>query len=114
MGFFSRFKFKIQDTLVSHVSEVNQAVIGTEIVKDDGTIFKKNSKGAWEKSGGSKGDTGEIGPQGPQGPKGDTGDIGPQGPQGLQGPKGDTGATGATGAVGAVFSVVGSTLYITT
>lgn len=56
MGYFSKFKYKTyvndaskNDTAITDVATVVAAPANSTFEKDDGTQYKKNAKGAWEK-----------------------------------------------------------------
>ena len=105
MGFWDRFKNLTNSVVITSASSAKDIAVNTEIEKDDGSKWTKNSKGAWEKSGGVSGATGPQGPQGVSGAKGDTGATGPQGPTGATGPAGANG-------VSPTITLSGSTLTI--
>lgn len=60
MGFWDRFLFATSSTTISSTSSTTAAV-DTEIEKDDGSVYVKNSKGAWEKSASTSTTTGGTG-----------------------------------------------------
>lgn len=58
MGVLNKFKFKVHATdaakneqAVIAVNDIKVAPVNTTIEKDDGTQYKKNAKGVWDKTG---------------------------------------------------------------